>query len=278
MPALGGSRRPGMLLLAGKESSLRPLAALATTGREEIGRPLQRASEAARLGLLGGFEFEVGHQPLALPLRIQRLVVFLALRDRPLHRAYVSGRLWMDATQEQAYGSLRATLWSARRLPCPLVEASSTHIRLSALVRVDSHELAACAGRVLQHARPVVGDDVDQLARAGDLLPDWSEDWVVEEGARLHQLRLVALETAADDLLADGRYAEAAVAALAALRDEPLRESACLRLIRACLGMGNVAEARERFRTFRIRLRQELNLEPSPSIQELLGGIGDPDP
>jgi DNA-binding SARP family transcriptional activator len=264
--------------LTGNVSSLRQLSDLATAGRDGKGRPLQGADEAVRLGLLGGFELEVGHQPrvVAVPFRVQRLVAFLALRDRPLHRAYVSGRLWMDASQEQAFGSLRATLWTARRLPCPLIEASSTHIALGSGVRVDAHELAACARHVLQHARPVVRDDVDQLALAGDLLPDWFEDWVVEEAERLHQLRLLALETAADDLLAERRFSEAAMAALAALRGEPLRESACLRLVRACLGMGNVAEARERFRTFRARLLSELDLEPSPSIQQLLAGYISP--
>src|SRR5438876_559476 len=86
------------------------------------------------LFLLGGFELRAGPRPVELPLRVQRLTAFLALANRRLHRAYVSGRLWLDATQEQAYGSLRAALWEARRFALPLVEATSTHVALSPFV------------------------------------------------------------------------------------------------------------------------------------------------
>ena len=257
---------------ARNESSLRPLANSATNGRKGTGRPAKCARKTARLRLLGGFEFEVGRQPLALPLRVQRLVAFLALCGRPLQRAHVSGRLWIDASQEQAYGSLRATLWSARRLHCPLIEASSTHIGLSPLVRVDAHEFAACAERVVHGAAPVTRKDFDQLVRACDLLPGWYEDWVLEEQERLRELRVLALETAAEGLLAAGRNSEASIAGLAAVAVDPLRESTYCVLIHSYLAAGNVAEACRHMHAFRSNLRQQLGLEPSPKMRELLSG------
>jgi DNA-binding SARP family transcriptional activator len=230
-----------------------------------------RGSNAAEVSvrLLGGFEVVVDGRGIRVPVRVQRLTAFLALAPRPLHRAYVAGRLWLDASQVQAYGSLRTTLWAARRLQCP-VEASSTHVGLQPGALVDSRELAARAERILGHATPAGGDNVDQLVRAADLLPDWYDDWVIQERDRLHQLRLLALEAATDDLIAAGRYPEAATAALAAVTTEPLRESAFLRLVRVCLAMGNIAEASQRIGVYCTRLQEEFQLEPSPRVRQLL--------
>jgi len=69
------------------------------------------------------------------------------------------------------------------------VEATSTHVALSPFVLLDTHELAASADRVLdEHA--VRWDDVGYLSRAGnELLPDWYQDWVVEQRDQLRERR-----------------------------------------------------------------------------------------
>jgi len=61
---------------------------------------------------------------------------------------------------------------------------------------------------------------------SADLLPDWYDDWVLLEAEDWRQLRLHALEALAGRLIALGRWGEAANAAGAAVRAEPLRESA----------------------------------------------------
>src|SRR5262245_45701564 len=198
-------------------------------------RPVGRATEDASLALLGGFDLEIAGKPLALPRRVQRLIAFLALRGRPLHRAYVAGRLWLDASQEQAYGSLRVALWNARRLHCPVIEASTTHVGLSRHVRVDADTVVACAERILHGAGPVGSGDIDLLVGADELLPGWYEDWVLPEREWLQELRVLALERAAEDLLAAQRNSEAAIAGLAAVHADPLRESAYSVLIRVHL-------------------------------------------
>ena len=223
-----------------------------------------------RLGLLGGFVASITKRQLMLPLRVQRLVAFLALRGHPLHRTYVAGHLWLEASQEQANGSLRATIWNARRLQCPLVQVSSTHVGLSPLVVVDVHELEQCAARVLHGDSPPLGEDIELLAHASDLLPDWYEDWVVQDREQLQELRVHALERAAERLIAAHRNSEASIAALAAVNAEPLRESSCYLLVRATLAAGNYAQAHRHFSTFRTRLSQEVGLEPSPRIRELI--------
>jgi DNA-binding SARP family transcriptional activator len=223
----------------------------------------------ARLGLLGGFVAKDAQRHLAMPLRVQRLVAFLALGSYPLHRAYVAGRLWPDASQDQANGSLRATIWIAHRLRCPLIQVSSTHVALSPLVHVDVHELEDCATRVLRGKGQLAGEDLERLAHAGELLPDWYEDWVLQEREQLHELRQLALERAAERLLAAHRTSEASIAAFAAVNAEPLRESACYLLMLATIAAGNVAQAHRYFSTFDARL-SELGLEPSPRIRELI--------
>jgi DNA-binding SARP family transcriptional activator len=228
-----------------------------------------------RLGLLGGFELLVEGRRVPLPLQAQRLVAFLALHERPLHRAYVSGRLWIDASQDQAHGCLRTTLWRMRGLRLPVVAATSTHLELAASVVVDARDLVASADRVL-HGDAPSSADLTRLVRARAYLVDWYEDWVLEQRDQLRQLRLLALEAACEELVAQGRTAEALLAGLAATADDPLRESAVRALVAAHLAAGNVAEALRRYDAYRSQLAARLHLEPTLRITELMRSVASP--
>ena len=81
------------------------------------------------------------------------------------------------------------------------------------------------------------------LVHSAHLLPDWYDDWVVDERERLGELRVLALELAADELIGAGAYCDAALLAKAAVRADPLRESATRLLIRLHLATGNPGEA-----------------------------------
>ena len=50
------------------------------------------------LRLLGGFAVEGSHGNIALPISAQRVVAYLALQDRPVHRRRLAGVLWPDTT------------------------------------------------------------------------------------------------------------------------------------------------------------------------------------
>jgi DNA-binding SARP family transcriptional activator len=242
------------------------------------GRNGATAPSKLRLSLLGGFALELDGYAHPVPPHAQRLLAFLALQTHPLHRAYVAGRLWLDHSQEHAYASLRTTLWRMRSLPCTAVEATPTHVALDASVGVDALEVASCAERVLYDGRLAARAEVAVLSRAGALLPDWYDDWVVHERERLHQLRVLALEATAAGLLADRRAAEAAVAALAAVAADPLRESAHSLLIRAHLASGNAADALRQFELLRTLFADTLGLAPSADTEALVrvvaGGAG----
>ncbi len=101
---------------------------------------------------------------------------------------------------------------------------------------------------------------------SADLLPGWYYDWAVIAAEYWHHLRIRALEEVAARLTAADRLAEAAAAALAAVRAEPLRESARAALIRVHIAEGNKSEALAEYERYRMLLNAELGLEPTSRL------------
>ena len=220
-----------------------------------------------QLKLLGGFSLACNGVEADLPLPAQRLVAFLALQEHPLLRLYVAGVLWPDGSEKRSYANLRSALWRLRKVGRDVVEAKTAHLRLASDVAVDVHEAVATA-RALLNGHPPAGP-VDPGLLAAELLPDWYDDWAADERERLRELSLRALEAHVDRLTCDGSFGQAAEAGLAALRSDPLRESANRALIRVFLAEGNSAEAVRRYRRFSHLLERELGIEPSIQMQEL---------
>jgi DNA-binding SARP family transcriptional activator len=233
----------------------------------------RRGAPALALSLLGSFELRAGDQALGVPASSQRLVALLALRGGTAQRPHVAGTLWPDASERQAHGSLRSALWRLRGTGGDVVEADQVSLRLAPDVAVDLRIAEALARRLLDRSRPPADADlglasVDLLS--ADLLPDWYDDWALLETESWRQLRLHGLEALAGHLADAGRYGEALLAAMAAVRAEPLRESGHAAVIRVHLAEGNHGEARRQFGQYRRLLDTELGLEPTPRLQELL--------
>ncbi|MDP9299432.1 MAG: transcriptional regulator [Actinomycetota bacterium] len=212
-------------------------------------------------------------EDLPLTMNAQRLVCFLALHHQPLLRSFASGSLWGESTDHRAGGSLRSALWRLRSATYPLVSLTSDHIGLSPIVAVDLWEGEALAHRVLDPSQEL--DDVAEVNEkvlSADLLPDWTEDWVLMERESYHQLRLRALEALCRRLSANGRFGQAVQAGMAAVSGEPLRESARRALIEAHLGERNLAAARREYEGFRKLLNDELRLDPSEDLLALVQG------
>lgn len=223
------------------------------------------------LGLLGGFRLRIEADEVPLPMNAQRLVSFLAIHPQPLLRAFVGGSLWGHSTERRAAGSLRSALWRLRHPTYTLVALTSDHITLSPTVAVDLREGEALAHRVLDTTQDL--DDVAELNEevlSADLLPDWTEDWVLMERERYHQLRLRALETLCQRLTKKERFGQAVQAGIAAVAGEPLRESARRALIEAHLAARNVAAALREYEQFRRLLHDELGLNPSEELRRLV--------
>lgn len=218
-------------------------------------------SEQVRVRLLSGFAVTHGLAALELRPGAQRLIAFLALLERQVERKYAAFRLWPDKGEDRAMANLRSALWRVRQLPVALIDSTATHLRLDARVWVDArHGL----------------DDVDvegmwtDTTLAGELLPDWYDEWLTVERERLRQHRLHRLEAASLQLRECGRVGDAIDLALRAISLEPLRESAHRLVIEAHLLEGNVADATRQYRDFRRMLWEELGVEPSHVLASLL--------
>jgi DNA-binding SARP family transcriptional activator len=227
---------------------------------------------SARVALLDGFSLDPGPWRTAaddLPRGVQRLVAHLSLVGRPT-RGAIAGDLWPDVPEEHASGSLRSALWRLQKVVPGLVDTSGGTLGLAAGVRVDVREFTVWATRLLDpRAGPGCPAPPDVPLDA-ELLPGWYDDWVLVERERLRQLRLHALEVFADRLIGAGRPGEAIVVALAAVRGEPLRESAHRVLVRAHLAEGNVAEAIRQYEGYRRVLAAELGVRPTARMRELV--------
>jgi DNA-binding SARP family transcriptional activator len=222
------------------------------------------------LRLLSRFELVVDGTPRAVPGNVQRLIAFLALHPGPRQRSRVAGTLWMDTTEERAGANLRTALWHARRLDAALIRAEGSSLELGPRVTVDLDDLIDAARRLV--AAPTAGDgpDLDPIALSEDLLPQWYDDWVLLERERLRQIRLHGLEALCLRLSHQRRFSLAIEAGLLAVAAEPLRESTHRALMTAHLAEGNVAEAVRQYDLFRVMLRENLGIEPDPSLRALV--------
>jgi DNA-binding SARP family transcriptional activator len=226
-----------------------------------------------RLTLMGSFALWRGNRELGIAASGQRLIALLALRYRPAGRLYVAGTLWPDYSTERSLAALRTALWRINQASGRVVAATSSHLRLDADIEVDVRNLVAFAHQLTKGGTAFHAVDLDSVSVAdlsGDLLPDWYDDWLEDEREGLRQTRLYALEALARGLSASGHYADAIQAALAAIRLEPLRETAHRTLIAIHLAEGNWSEACRQFSRCRRLLREELGVEPSESMRLLL--------
>ena len=116
-----------------------------------------------------------------------------------LHRLFVAGSLWIEASEERANANLRSALWRLRRPGHPLIDVTVTHVGLAANVVVDIRQAEARARRFLSQPDGWKADPYELLL-SGDLLPDWYEDWVLVERER-YDAWLDPLSSDPDDLL-----------------------------------------------------------------------------
>ena len=231
---------------------------------------------SAHLELLGGWRLALDGARVEVPMTGQRVLAYLALMGRPVHRLHVAGVLWPDCDEESARASLRSALWRVPRRS-DVVVGDSVHVALGPHVTVDVRELES-------DARQVVAGGNDAHVTTGlvvgtsreELLADWYDDWVLVERERLRHLRLHALEAICDRLSRAGHYAEAVAAGLEAVAIEPLRESAHRVLVEAHLREGNRWEALRQVRACERVLSAELGIGCSPMLRSLVDRLEEP--
>lgn len=251
-------------------SRLQQLRTFAKTIGQWVGAAMPDVGSNYRVQLLGGFGITQAGHSLPLGPSNARIVALLACRARPLSRHLAAGLLWPDCPDSRATANLRSAVYRMSSSHPGLIISSLRQVVLDPAAGVDFHVAIAAAQRVLAGSKeefpPCVREALTQ-----DLLPCWHEDaWVVEEREAFRQRRLHALETLCLAFAKRGRYGEAVDAALAVVQAEPLRESAHRALVMVHLQEGNYSEALRQYQRCRALLRDELGIDPSPRLHDLI--------
>jgi DNA-binding SARP family transcriptional activator len=224
--------------------------------------------------LFGAWRLSRDDATYPMRTREQRLIALLALQGRR-RRSYLAGILWPDSTEARASANLRAAIFRSDHVARGLLLHHGSDVALVANVRIDVHDFIEHVWRLSTARQAATAADADaltclRLLQPGDLLPGWYDDWVIYERARLQQLRVQALEAAAERMLARGELSAALMIASAAVTIEPLRESAQRTLIRIHLRDGNYHSALGDYSDFRYRLQRELGIAPSAQMLALV--------
>jgi DNA-binding SARP family transcriptional activator len=246
-------------------------------GRREAGLPGASTAQAATQGiprsqthlhLLGGWRLLNGPTTVKVQPAAQRLIARVGLAGR-MHRHVLAGTLWPDSPEAHARSSMRSTMWRLQHVAPGLLVDDDDDLCLSPVVDLDVN-LMVDAARALLLPTGGLSESMLLLPHVGELLPGWYDDWVIVERERIRELRLHALEVLTMRLIERRRFAEAVDAGLAAVASDPLRESAHRAVVRAYLAEGNPAAALRQHHRYRTVLREELDLDPSPAMLELV--------
>lgn len=232
--------------------------------------PLVDARErpAWQVYLLGGLRILRSGQPATPPpFRAQALLAWLLLHPSPQKREGIAGGLYPDASGEAAKARVSDCLWLARKhLPGFPLHATPTGVGFDAdQVWVDVNEFRRLARQ----------GDPASLARAidlyrGDLLPEQDLDWLLLEREHLYLSYVRALQALSTQLLQNGEPGQAVPLLETLNQIEPFDENHLRALLRAHQSSGGRGAALAAFDRFRIRLRDEMGLEPEPATLELV--------
>lgn len=226
-----------------------------------------------KLTLLGGFQLSAGDN-FSIPLGAQRLLAMLALEDGEVDRSTATERLWPDSCRSRAAANLRSALWRGKRVGnMILIDCTGPRLRLASPVSVDLHQLLRRARQIVGPAPCTVSipghqEIIDGLSR--ELLPTWSDDWLLPERDRWDQIRLHTLETLAEHFMTTENYLTALEAAFTAVSIEPIRESAHRIILKIHIAEGNSASALKHYQRYRGLLQRELGITPSRQMDELI--------
>ncbi|MFG3708708.1 BTAD domain-containing putative transcriptional regulator [Micromonospora sp. NPDC047670] len=187
--------------------------------------------------------------------------------------------LWGLSQPGNASGRVRTLISEVRRAwgrddDLIVTESPGYRLRLAA-GRLDLDRFAADVERARKalaggHPRAAVTCFDEALAWwRGAPLGGASGPFAEAHAARLAELRLRAVEERAEAMLAAGRHVEVVTELGRLVAEHPLRERPHGHLMTALYRDGRRGEALEVFRGLRVRLSEELGLEPTAQLQQL---------
>jgi DNA-binding SARP family transcriptional activator len=241
---------------------------------------------ALQIAILGSVEPRVNGNVVSVPAGKQRaLLTRLAVHaPHPVSAESAAEALWPRAAPAEAMRNLQVTVSRLRRslgAAGSVLETVASGYRLAVEADaidarrfetlVDEARAARVAGDG-EAARRLL-DDALGLWRGPALADVGFESFAQAEIARLEEFRLVALEERIDVRLSAGEHA-LVVAELEQLSAEhPSRERLVGLLMLALYRCGRQSDALEVYTRGRLRLDEELGLEPLPELQRLQEAI-----
>lgn len=229
-------------------------------------------SAERRIVLLGHFAVCVDGVEVRLPPAAPRLVALVALQHAPMTRSQLAELLWPHLEGPVGFASLRSTLSRLRSSHPDLLASGPGDIAIANDVTVDIWEHEALAARVTGDPEVATHEAFAEQPLL-ELLPAWRDEWVMFERDRLREIRMHAIEAQALALAEARCFARAISAIYAAVRLDPLRESALRALIEIHLAEGNRAQAARCYLAFRERLKRALQIEPSDEMRLLVAPL-----
>ncbi|HEX4679659.1 MAG TPA: BTAD domain-containing putative transcriptional regulator [Gaiellaceae bacterium] len=229
---------------------------------------------------LGELEVFDGEKAVPIQGAIQRSVLALLLmRPNAVVRTEdVVDEVWGLPAPETAAKMVQNAVSKLRKSGFAAVLATRAG---GYMLRVDPDEIDAKRfERLLERAREALaaGDpqaaeellaQAEALWRGPPFADVATERFAQLEIARLEELRLEAAECAVEVGLALGRHRELAAKLENLVAQHPFRETLRLQLMLSLYRSGRQAEALAAYQAARAALRDELGLEPSPSLQRL---------
>jgi DNA-binding SARP family transcriptional activator len=234
--------------------------------------------------LLGPLEVRVEGRVVSLPRPKQRalLAVLLLNANEVVSTDRLLDALWGESPPKTALESLHNLVSQLRRVVGDvLVTRPPGYVLQVEPWRIDLERfqaLVAEADGAPTAARAAKLREALALWRGPALADLLFEPFAEFEAGRLDELRASAGEDLAEAELSLGRHADVVPDLEALVAAHPLRERLRAQLMLALYRAGRQAEALDAYRDARRALRDELGLEPSPSLRELERAILRQDP
>jgi predicted ATPase/DNA-binding SARP family transcriptional activator len=239
-----------------------------------------RALTVIEFRILGSLEVVDGDRLLALggPQQRALLAVLLVHRGEPVSSDRLIDELWGERPPASAIKIVHGYVSNLRRLLGDglLVTRGRAYLLQLQPGQTDFDRFAA---RVAEGRRAMRDGDARTAAtRLREALGLWRgppladlayEAFAQAEIVRLHESRLAALEERIAAELELGEHASLVGELEALVREHPLREGFIAQLMLALYGAGRQAEALEAYQHARVRLADELGLEPGPALKTL---------
>src|SRR5215207_5029690 len=224
---------------------------------------------AVSVFLFGSPTVDYDGKSVALPFeRRNQLLVFLALKRAWIVRAELAAMLWPDKQTKLAYTNLRKTLFRLQSAWAGAIESQGGALRLEVDTDVFAFESALREQRI--------GDAL--AIHGGELLAgfedDASEAWTSWLGFERDRLRVAWRDAALGHLTSDIDSSDGIELSKRLLEADPLDEAALRAHMTWLARSGQTARARQVYREFVARLKDDLGLAPGAELRALHDSIG----